>query len=698
MRNFLRTKIWIFLIAGSVVLLIGGGLLLWWRSRPPKPYLSAVTVAGTGLRIEKGRIPDYFGVAVDADHQVYYTDGSRGALWNRDEKGNQRIVTEQMDMPSGIAIAPDGSLIVADTGDHRILRVSPAAGQISPIAGAAGSSGEADGPAGQAKFNGPIGVAVSKNGLIYVADTYNDRIREISPNGQVRTIAGGLQGFQDGVGAEARFDTPCGIAIDTDGSLLIADTANHRIRRVTIDGQVSTLAGTGERGRRDGPLPDVAFDEPMAIAVRRDGQVFIADAGSSTLRMINRDPESAPQPVLTTLAGEYGFGLEDTELAKARLHRPTGIAFGVKDALIFADNGNGLIRALRSQDLSLGRIAGSGEAIVAAQEIRQAIPPRWPFDPPAAKRDVAGTFGEIRGEMLPEHDSWFHNGLDIAGAFGEAARAIYAERVTRPLAVEGAGTGRERLRLPLVGYIHVSIGRDRNDQPIGSFPPGAITFRRDDTGAISGVRVRRGTRFNPGDPIGTLNRLNHVHLIAGPAGSEINALAALGFPGLVDTIAPTIEGIVLINDRNEILFDSSAPGGKKAAPPTLAGKIRILARAFDQADGNPKYRRLGAYRLGYELLAQNGSPVIRLQENLSFDRLPNDPGAVAMVYAGGSQSGYEGVTIFNYVVTNTLREGKPGEGFLDLSALPAGGYILRVFADDYFGNRSWREVPMRLAN
>lgn len=693
MRNFLRTKIWIFLIAGMIGVLIVVGLLFWWRGRPPRPYVSVVTVAGTGLRIEKGGIPDYFGVAVDADHQIYYSDGSRGALWNRDEKGNQRIVTDGLDMPSGIAIAPDGSLVVANTGDHRIVRVNPATGQISPVAGVAGSSGEADGPAGQATFNGPIGVAVGKDGAIYVADTYNDRIREISPSGKVRTIAGGLQGFQDGAGASARFDTPCGITVDIDGSLLVADTANHRIRRVTTDGQVSTLAGTGERGRRDGSLPDVGFDEPIAIAVRRDGQVFIADAGSSAFRMINRDPKSTPQPVLTTLAGDYGFGLEDAELAKARFHRPSGIAFGADDALIFADNGNGLIRALRSQDLDIGRIAGPGEAIVAAQEVRQAIPPRWPFDPPEAKRDVAGTFGEIRGEMLPEHDSWFHNGLDIAGAYGEVARAIYGERVTRPLAVEGAGTGRERLRLPLVGYIHVSIGRDRNDQPIGNLPAGAITFRRDETGAIIGVRVRRGTRFNPGDPIGTLNRLNHVHLIAGPAGSEINALAALGFPGLIDTIAPVIEGVLLTKEQNEILFDSAA---KKAPVPAITGKIRIFVRAFDQADGNPKYRRLGAYKLGYEVLAQNGSPVVPVRETLSFDRLPSDPGAVAMIYAGGSQSGYEGVTVFNYVVTNTLRDGKASEGFLDFSSLPPGNYIVRVFADDYFGNRTWREIPVRV--
>src|SRR5262249_14518406 len=157
-----------------------------------------------------------------------------------------------------------------------------------------------------------------------------------------------------------------------------------------------------------------------------------------------------------------------------------------------------------------------------------------------------------------DHEAWFHNGLDIPGAYGETARAIFSERVTRPIAVEGEGTGRERLRLPLIGYIHLRIGRDRNDQPIADSSSGAITYRRDEQERIIGVRVRRGTRFNAGDAIGTLNQMNHVHLIAGPAGAEINALAALEFPGLIDTVPPKIEGIVIANEQNEILFNSSA--------------------------------------------------------------------------------------------------------------------------------------------
>src|SRR4029434_10460258 len=129
----------------------------------------------------------------------------------------------------------------------------------------------------------------------------------------------------------------------------------------------------------------------------------------------------------------------------------------------------------------------------------------------------------------------------IPGAYGETARAIFSERVTLPLSVEDAGGGRERLRLPLIGYIHLRVGRDQNDQPLGNFPAAAITVRRDDRGQIIRVRVRRGTRINAGDAIGSLNRLYHVHLIAGPYGAESNPLEELQFPGLIHTVPHNIE-------------------------------------------------------------------------------------------------------------------------------------------------------------
>src|SRR5262249_42662069 len=381
-------------------------------------------------------------------------------------------------------------------------------------------------------------------------------------------------GFRDGRGAEARFDTPCGIAVGADGALLVADTGNHRIRRVTPDGEVTTVAGTGEAEDRDGNLAEAAFCEPTGIAARRDGMIFVTCACASSVRMI----DLKGQVVTTVAGGGFPSGLVDGAVAKAKLNRPSSLAFASNDALVFADANNGLIRAVVPEGSSFGFQSDPGAAKIKPADVRGVVAPRWPYDPPEAKRDIAGTFGEIRGEMLPDHNAWFHNGLDIPGAYGETARAIFSERVTQPLAVEGAGGGRERLRLPLIGYIHLRVGRDRNDQPVGDFPNGAVTFRRDEQGRVIGVRVRRGTRINAGAAIGALNGQHHVHLIAGPYGEESNPLAALRLPGLIDTVAPTIESVAITNEFGESLFDS-AKSARVTKPPSISGRTRVIVRA-----------------------------------------------------------------------------------------------------------------------
>jgi len=656
-----------------------------------------MTVAGPGLKITSSGLPDLFGVAVDDDDRIFVSDGAASSVYLINPDGSLKTITSELDMPSALAFAPDGSLIVANTGAHTIARIDVETGRVSVVAGNDGVSGDADGASDQARFNAPVGVAVNDDGVIFVADTYNDRIRAIGKDGSVRTIAGGGEpGFRDGAGGDARFDTPCGIAIDRDGSLLVADTGNHRLRRVTLDGNVTTIAGTGEDGESDGKSLEASFNQPVAVAVRRDGAIFVANAAESSVRMLSLNDRQEPQSVTTLAGGWFPGGLADGEIAEAKLNRPSALAFASNDALIFADGGNGLIRAFVPQGVNFGFRSKPEVATLKPDDIGNAVPPRWPFDPPQTKRDIAGTFGEIRGEMLPGHDAWFHNGLDIPGAYGETARAIFSERVTQPLAVEGAGGGRERLLLPLISYIHLRVGRDQNDRPLGNFPNGAITFRRDEQGQVIGVRVRRGTRVSAGEAIGSLNRLNHAHLIAGPYGTEVNALAALRFPGLVDTVPPVIESVMITNENNELISDS-AKAAKGSNRISLNGRVRIIVRCYDQVDGNPRYRRLGAYRLGYQLLNADGAAAQRFEPpryNIVFERLPVDQRAVPLVYAGGSQSGYEGQTIFSYIVTNIARDGEAREDFLDTSKLAPGNYILRVIVEDYFGNQTRRDLPV----
>ncbi|HKQ76823.1 MAG TPA: hypothetical protein VJ810_24220 [Blastocatellia bacterium] len=678
-------------------------LALFWlfRPGPPKPFAAVMTIGGPGLKIANSRLPDLYGVAVDEDNQVYLSDGTADSIKLINTDGSLRTIVSDLDTPSGLAFERGkwfgaGSLIVANTGAHTIVWIDLGTGSPGFVIGSPGQSGFADGEAGEARFNGPVGVAINRDGVVFVADTYNDRIRAIE-NGRVRTIAGGDgPGFRDGNGAEARFDTPCGIAVNTDGSLLVADTGNHRIRRVTLDGAVTTIAGTGEPEDRDGPPAEAAFREPAGIAVRRDGMVFIAGAAGSNVRMLDLSVQQNGQSVTTLVGGGFPGALLDGEISKARLNRPSSLAFASNDALVFADTNNGLIRAIVPEAESFGFRSEPGTATIKASDIRDAVPPRWPYDPPDAKRDIAGAFGEIRGEMLPDHDAWFHNGLDIPGAYGETTRAICSERVTLPFAVEDAGGGRERLRLPLIGYIHLRVGRDQSDQPIGDFPSGAVTFRRDEQGRVIGVRVRRGTRIKAGDAIGTLNRLYHVHLIAGPNGAENNPLAALQFPGLIDTVAPTIESVTITNERYEAIFISTK-AAREANPASISERARIIVRAYDQVDGNPQRRRLGVYRLGYQLLRADGSPEPGFEQprfNVVFDRLPANPNMIKFVYAEGSQSGYQGQTVFEYFVTNFASGGQAREDFMDASHIAPGNYTLRVFAEDFYGNQARRDTPI----
>ncbi len=697
---------WRWLAAALALLLASiAGFFVWLRFQPPPPFTHAVTLAGVGPQIAVDDLSDPFGVAVDRDGNIFMSDGRRGKIHrlSPNQETTASVIASNLEMPSAVAVAPDGSLVVANTGAQTIVRVDPKNGSTAIIAGADRISGDADGAATEARFNGPIGVAVGKDGAIFVADTYNDRIRAINRDGRVSTLAGSNEpGFKDGAGTAARFDTPCGIAVAADGALLVADTGNHRIRRVTMNGAVTTIAGTGEATERDGAPLEAAFAEPTALALRDANSFYVADAAGNAVRLcdLGQQREQTP-PSVTTIAGGYPLGLNDGALSAVKLNRPTGLAViqgWRKSTLVFADSGNGLVRAFVTEGIRLGHQAEPETALLKAADIRAAVPPRWPFNPPDKPREIAGTFGEVRGERAPEHDAWFHNGLDIPGGYGETVRAIFSERVSRPLPVEGVASPRERLRLPLIGYIHLRIGRDQDDQPLGPYSSSetGISFRRDENGAVTGVRVRRGTRINAGDPLGTLNQLNHVHLIAGPTAGEINALAALQLPGIADKIAPMIENVTLLNQQ----WQPFAPAEAKLPRVPVSGRVRIVVRAFDQADGNVSHRRLGIYKLSYTVLKADGSPAPgfdKLRENIVFERLPATPNPVPLAYAEGSRSGYSGSTIFAYIATNIVRDGEAREDFWDAAQLPPGDYLVRVIAEDFFGNKTLREVPVTVA-
>ena len=190
--------------------------------------------------------------------------------------------------PYGVAVDTAGNVYVADTSNHTIRKTSPA-GVVTTLAGTANSPGPNDGTGANARFNFPSGVAVDTAGNVYVADG-NHTVRKISSVGVVTTLAGtaGSPGPADGTGANARFSLPSGVAVDTAGNVYVADLNNHTIRKISPAGAVSTLAGSpGNSGPNDGTGAVARFNFPSGVAVDTAGNVYVADFNNHTIRKIN---------------------------------------------------------------------------------------------------------------------------------------------------------------------------------------------------------------------------------------------------------------------------------------------------------------------------------------------------------------------------------------------------------------------------
>ena len=623
-----------------------------------------------------GEFGEPFGVAV-REGDTYVSDGENGKILKISADGLVTEFATGFDTPSGVAFDEVGNLVVADSGSNTI-KIVGTNGEVRSLAGIDGQRGASDGEIGTALFNGPVGVAVGHDARIFVCDTYNDRIRLIE-NGMVSTLAGSSRGFNDGTGAEAKFDTPLGIAIWKD-RLLVADAGNRRIRVVESDGTVWTLAGTGEMTSSDGLPSEAGFVRPTAIAVDDENRIFVIDGNS--IRVIG----GRIFPFVETIT-DTRRGFRDGAIHSARFNRPSGLAVEKNGGLLIADSENQVVRQISRTTINTPESKGTPVPLT-VEEFRDLQAGRWPYEPPETGRDIAGTLGEIRGEMTSENPRvWFHNGLDIAGQYGETAYFIRNEKVLDPFAVDNVGTLRELLRMPTIGYIHLRLGRDKDDKV---FEDARFQFSTSDDGQVRNIRISRGARFAAGERVGTLNSMNHVHLIAGRSGFEMNALAALTLPNVSDTIAPTIERVELFRDDW-----SPIETGTPESRIKLSGKIRIVARAFDRMDSNPERRKLGVYKLAYQLFHEDGSPASDLKWTIEFDRMPPNE-AVKFVYANGSRSGYSGETTFDYIVTNRLTKDWVGEDFLDGAGLKPGNYSVRVFASDIFGNETSKDIPIEV--
>lgn len=617
-----------------------------------------------------------FGIAIKND-EIYVSDGEKGLIWKISSGGAMQVFAQNLQTPSQIVFDKEENLIVADSGTNTIKKIKPT-GEIETLAGTENQSGFADGEASKSLFNSPIGVAVFDN-KVFVADTYNDKIRLIE-NGQVSTISGSEQGFADNEnGANAKFDTPCGIALTKEGNLLVADAGNRRLRLIEPGGKTSTFAGNGEQDSLDGTLEKAKFVEPTAITIGNFGEIYVADGNS--IRVIGR----RLFPLVETIS-DSKHGFEDGGIKTAKVNRPSGLVVDKNGNIFIADSDNKVLRIFTNEEIGKEITAEEIKSLrQTPEQFRNFASPRWTYNPPEKKREIAGTLGEIRGEITEENAPvYFHNGLDIVGGYGETATFIRNEKVLRPLAVQNFDTTRELLRMPTIGYIHIRLGRDKDAK---IFDDKRFQFKFDEEKKPINVRVPRGTKFEAGESIGTLNTMNHVHLIAGGSGSEMNALDALAFPDISDKIAPVIEQISLFDDNWVLVNETKS----ETVRIKLSGKTRIVVRAFDRMDGNAERRRLGVFALGFQILRADKSPVFEEKTTISFAEMP-DADFVRFVYAKGSKSGATGETIFNYIVTNEVRGNFAKEDFFDAASLEKGNYILRVFAADYFGNKTLKDL------
>jgi len=294
---------------------------------------------------------------ITPDGKVSTVAGSASSMGAKDGKGRHA----RFFRPSGIAVDASGTLFVSDTRNFTIRKISPA-GVVSTIAGRAEEAGSANGPAASARFSFPQGIAVDATGNVFVADYFVHAIRKISTSGVVSTLAGQMDppamGTADGAGAAARFAYPSGLAIDRDGNLYVADSHSYTIRKLTPTGTVTTVAGMADRpGIDDGPGASARFASLAGVAVDRRGNVYVTDfasvPGGAPTRYVKPGPSGTvrridPSGVVSTFAGRMSdpYGNADGIGTAARFDSPSSIVADQAGTLYVADSGAGTVRKI----------------------------------------------------------------------------------------------------------------------------------------------------------------------------------------------------------------------------------------------------------------------------------------------------------------------------------------------------------------
>jgi NHL repeat len=341
---------------------------LLWAPAAPAATNNIFTVAGTGAAgfggdggpASAAALNQPIGVAATPDGGFLIADNGNNRVRRVSPAGTITTVAgngvagfagdggpataAELDLPAYVAVTADGGFLIADTGNNRVRGVSPA-GTITTVAGngVAGFAGDG-GPATAAQLDSPNGVAVAADGSFLIADSDNNRVRRVSPAGTITTVAGnGTAGFagDGGPAIAAGLDFPIGVAATADGGFLIADSDNNRVRRVSPAGTITTVAGTGtEAAAGDGGPATAAQLDEKGVAVTADGGFLIADEGNQRVRRVSS------AGTITTVAGTgaEGFSGDGGLATAAALSRPVGVAATAEGGFLIADTANNRVR------------------------------------------------------------------------------------------------------------------------------------------------------------------------------------------------------------------------------------------------------------------------------------------------------------------------------------------------------------------
>lgn len=246
--------------------------------------------------------------------------------------GNTELASSAFTGPSGIAVDWYGNVFVGDSENNNIKQISPA-GKIKLIAGS--TKGDVDGPLGSNRLSSPSALAIDDaSGSIYITQftSYVKRLKD----GEIKTLAGGLR-IDDG---QSPFRFPLGIAINAQKELIIADYGKHQILKINANDEVSVVAGSGMAGNADGVASEASFNLPQGLAIDKAGNIYVADRGNHKIRMIST------AGLVSTIAGTDQYGAVDGPAHSASFFEPSGIAIDVDGNLLITDRGNHQIRKI----------------------------------------------------------------------------------------------------------------------------------------------------------------------------------------------------------------------------------------------------------------------------------------------------------------------------------------------------------------